>query len=288
MRAISLHPDVILLTSQIWQTNCTIVRAGEECLQIDSPILPEELQTLPAVLEQTGLKLCGLLATHGDWDHLLGRLAFPDASLGCAQSTYERLRAAPEEPQRELRAFDEEHYLVRGPFVLDRLQVLLGPLQALPSPPQALPSPLQALPVPGRLAIGPHELELHPSEGHTCDGMAIFVPWARVLVAGDYLSSIEIPFFGEGGGSLVAYRATLQRLRGLVEQAEHVVPGHGPVLDGARALTVLKEDLAYLRALEEQGADAQLPPGRRSEAQLRLHMGNLTTGGSSARPPAAG
>jgi glyoxylase-like metal-dependent hydrolase (beta-lactamase superfamily II) len=265
VRAVSLHPDVILITSQIWQTNCTIVRAGEECFLIDSPILPEELQALPAVLEQAGrsqagLSLSGLLATHGDWDHLLGRLAFPHASLGCAQSTSQRLLAAPGEPQRELRAFDEQHYLDRpAPLALGHTQTL---------------------PVPGRLAIGPHELELHPAEGHTCDGMAILIPWAKVLVAGDYLSAIEIPFFGEGHGDLEAYRATLQRLRPLVGAAEHVVPGHGPVLDSARAMTVLDEDLAYLAALEEAGARAQLPPGRRTKMQRQLHAQN-----AAARDP---
>ncbi len=55
---------------------------------IDSPVLPEELETLPALLEQARFpKPSGLLATHGDWDHLLGRLAFPGVALGCAQST---------------------------------------------------------------------------------------------------------------------------------------------------------------------------------------------------------
>jgi glyoxylase-like metal-dependent hydrolase (beta-lactamase superfamily II) len=253
VRAVSLHPDVVLVTSQVWQTNCTIVRAGEECFLIDSPVLPEELQALPAVLEQAGLHLSGLLATHGDWDHLLGRLAFPQASLGCAQNTSERLLAAPGEPQRELRAFDEEYYLERNPLALGQLQVL---------------------PVPGRLDIGPHQLELHPADGHTCDGMAIWIPWARALVAGDYLSAIEIPFFGEGQGTLAAYEATLQRLRPLVGAAEHVVPGHGPVLESSRALEVLEEDLAYLRALREHGADARLPPGRGTKAQRRLHAEN--------------
>ncbi len=270
MRIVSLHPDVILLTSQIWQTNCTILRAGEECFLIDSPILPQELQALPSVLEQTGSSLSGLLATHGDWDHLLGRLAFPDASLGCAQSTSERLLAAPGEPQRELRAFDEQHYLDR-------------------SPPLAL-GQLQALPVPGRLAIGEPALELHPAGGHTADGMAIWVPWTKVLVAGDYLSSVEIPCFGEGQGTLDAYRATLGRLHPLVQIAEHIVPGHGPVLSGERAMAVLEEDLAYLDSLEEAGARAELPAGRRSKMQRTLHAQNVaaTAGGSSARSPAAG
>jgi glyoxylase-like metal-dependent hydrolase (beta-lactamase superfamily II) len=197
----------------------------------------------------------------------LGRLAFPEASLGCAQSTAERLLAAPGEPQRELRAFDEEYYLERQPLMLGGLQ---------------------ALPVPGRLAMGAHELELHPAAGHTCDGMSIWIPWARVLVAGDYLSALEIPFFGEGHGSLEAYQATLQGLRPLVEAADYVVPGHGPVLEGPRALEVLDEDLAYLLALAEHGADAQLPKGRRTKAQRRLHAENVTAGGRSGRSPASG
>ena len=217
MRVVSLHPDVILLTSRIWQTNCTIVRAAEECFVIDSPILPEELQALPPLLEQSNLKLSGLLATHGDWDHLLGRLAFGQAALGCAESTAARMSAAPGEPQRELRAFDEQFYLER-PHPL-----ALGALQALP--------------VPGRLQIGippAHELELHPAEGHTVDGMAIWIPWARVLVLGDYLSDVEIPCFAEGGGEPAAYCATLERLRPLVAEAEYVVPGHGHALEACR------------------------------------------------------
>ncbi len=242
MRIVSLHPDAILLSSQVWQTNCTIVHAGEECFMIDSPILPEELHALPAVLEQTGLSLSGLLSTHGDWDHLLGRLAFPDAPLGCAQSTSERLHAAPGEPQRELRAFDERHYLDRGALAL---------------------AALQALPVPGRLGVGPHELELHPAEGHTADGMAIWAPWAKVLVAGDYLSSVEIPFLGEGGGTLDAYRATLERLRPLTRTAEHVVPGHGPVLDGAAPWLCWRRILPTSTRWRRRARRRALPAGRR-------------------------
>jgi glyoxylase-like metal-dependent hydrolase (beta-lactamase superfamily II) len=256
VRVVSLHPDVILLTSRIWQTNCTIVHSDEECFVIDSPILPEELQALPPLLEQSNLRLSGLLATHGDWDHLLGRLAFGRAALGCAESTAARLHDAPGEAQRELRAFDEHFYLER------------------PSP-LALGS-LQALPVPGRCEIGERELELHSAEGHTADGMAVWISWARVLVAGDYLSDVEIPFFAEGGGASAAYRATLERMRPLIADAEYVVPGHGHELDRATAIRVLEEDLAYLKAVEETGAQAPLPPGRRTKAQQGLHRQNVT------------
>jgi glyoxylase-like metal-dependent hydrolase (beta-lactamase superfamily II) len=255
VRVVSLHPDVIIVTSAVWQTNCTVVRADAECFAIDSPILPQELQALPSVLDHSQSTLSGLLATHGDWDHLLGRLAFPRASLGCAQSTAARLHDEPGEAQRELRAFDEQYYIERPQ-------------------PLALAAP-QALPVPGYCGIGERELQLYPAEGHTCDGMAVWIPWASVLIAGDYLSAVEIPFFGEGGGRLDDYHATLQRMQPLLEQAEYVVPGHGPVLDTKQALTVLAEDLAYLSALRERGLDAPLPAGRRTKAQRQLHAENV-------------
>jgi glyoxylase-like metal-dependent hydrolase (beta-lactamase superfamily II) len=230
VRAVALHADVLVATSAVLQVNCVIVRGpvqGEaETFLIDSPVLPEELQSLPALLEQARFPApSGLLATHGDWDHLLGRLAFPGLALGCAQSTAERLRASPGEAQRELRAFDED-------LLIERPR------------PLALGS-VQALPVPGRCAVGDHELELHPAEGHTQDGMAIVIGWARVLVAGDYLSTVEPPTLNDGGDR-DAYLATLERLRPLVASVEHVVPGHGPVMDSERALEVLEENVAAL------------------------------------------
>jgi glyoxylase-like metal-dependent hydrolase (beta-lactamase superfamily II) len=257
MRAISLHRDVIVATSRVWQTNCTIVRgpggAAAEAFVIDSPVYPDELEILPALLQQADFHFSGLLCTHGDWDHLLGRLAFSDAALGCAETTAARLAAEPGAAARALRALDDEHYVDR------ERPLTLGSVQALP--------------VPGRCELGEGELELHPAAGHTVDGMAVLVPWAKVLLAGDYLSPAEIPTFGDGSAS--EYAATLQRLRELVAGAEHVVPGHGEVLDSAGALEVLEADAAYVQALLGGQTDAPLPRGARSATQRARHAENL-------------
>jgi glyoxylase-like metal-dependent hydrolase (beta-lactamase superfamily II) len=250
VRAISLHPDVLVATSEVWQTTCTAVRNGGEAFVIDSPVYPDELELLPTLMQQAQFIPKGLLVTHGDWDHLLGRLAFPGAALGCAETTAARLTAEPGAAQRELRAFDDEHYVER------RSPLSLGQVQPLP--------------VPGHLEVGDAELELHPTEGHTADGMAIWIPWAQVLVAGDYLSPVEIPMLSETG-SRDAYVATLRRLEPLVEQAAHVVPGHGAVMEGARAAAILREDVAYLEALP----DATLPLARRGPAQQGVHEQNV-------------
>jgi glyoxylase-like metal-dependent hydrolase (beta-lactamase superfamily II) len=253
MRASAVHEDVIVVASRIWRTTATAVRRGDEAFLIDSPVFPDELELLPSLLEQARFPLCGLLATHGDWDHLLGRLAFPQAALGVAETTAARLRAHPGAAQRELRDFDERHYLERP-----------GPL--------SLGAP-EALPVPGYCGLGDAELELHPADGHTVDGMAVWIGWARVLVCGDYLSPVEIP---TPAGGVDAYLATLARLEPLVDAAATVVPGHGDPLGPAAAAAILAEDRAYLDALRgPDPAAAPLPAGRADREQRRLHAANV-------------
>ena len=288
MRAVAVHSDALVVTSRLWQTNAVAVRGrppegsaaepgaplrlvhvggaqgepGEprearearEAMLIDSPYFPDELEALPALLAGSGFELDALLATHPDFDHLLGRLAFPDLALGVAQSTAERLRAEPGLAQRELRDADGEHYVAR-------------------------PAPLrlgawQALPVPGRLELGGEELELHPAEGHTSDGMAVFAARAGVLACGDYLSGVEIPMISPGG-SIAGYRSTLARLAPLVEAARTVVPGHGPAHAREDALRTLDEDVEYLDALEAGDERPRLPAGRDTRRQREIHAENL-------------
>jgi glyoxylase-like metal-dependent hydrolase (beta-lactamase superfamily II) len=251
VRAVGLHADVVVATSRLYQTTCTLVRSGGEAFCIDSPILPDELEILPALAEQAGFTVVGLLATHADWDHLLGRYAFPEAPLGCAETTAGRLVNESGAAQRALREFDESFYVQRPR-------------------PLSLPS-AQRLPVPGKLEVGEHELELQPADGHTEDGMAVWIPWARVLICGDYLSPVEIPMLK---GSASAYLATLARLEPLVEHAERVVPGHGEPVDRARAAAILREDRAYVEALLDEGAGAKLPLARRTGEQRKVHAEN--------------
>jgi glyoxylase-like metal-dependent hydrolase (beta-lactamase superfamily II) len=254
MRAISVHRDAIVVTSLLWQTTATVVRAGDEAMLVDSPYFPDELELLSGVLGQAGFEPSALLATHGDFDHLLGRLAFPALSLGVAESTMRRIRDRPGEAQRELRDSDAELFVERArPLSLGQVQ---------------------ALPVPGKLELGDQELELVHAEGHTPDGMAVWAPWLGVLCCGDYLSPVEIPLIAPGG-SVADYRATLARLAPLVERAEMVVPGHGAPQPRDAALRLLDEDVDYLAALERGDERPALPEGRDSATQRRLHADNL-------------
>ena len=250
MRAVSISPDALVVTSGFWQTNAIALRSGEEAMLIDSPYLPDELDALPGVLAGAGFEPDGLLATHADFDHLLGRIAYPGMTLGLCESSVERLHRAPGEAQRALRQYDDEFYVIRtAPLALGQVQ---------------------GLPVPGSVEIGDRELELHPAEGHTEDGMAIFDRAQGLLMVGDYLSDVEIPWIH---GSLADYRATLARLAPLVEQATTVVPGHGAPNDRDTTLRILEQDVDYLDALER--GELKLPDGRDTKAQRGIHTENL-------------
>jgi glyoxylase-like metal-dependent hydrolase (beta-lactamase superfamily II) len=254
VRAVSVDRDALVVTSRLWQTTATALRAGDEALLVDSPYFPDELEAMPPLLAQAGFEPDGLLATHADFDHLLGRVAFPRLPLGVAEATAERLRRDPGAVQRELRDHDDEYYVARpAPLALGGVQ---------------------ALPVPGRLDLGDLEVELHPAEGHTVDGCAVFARPLGLLIVGDYLSDVELPRISDGG-SLDDYRATLARLAPLVGEAETVVPGHGSPHDRETALRILDQDMDYLDALERGEERPALPEGRASKVQRRLHAENL-------------
>jgi glyoxylase-like metal-dependent hydrolase (beta-lactamase superfamily II) len=236
----------------MWQTNAVALRAAGEAMLIDSPYFPDELEALPGLLAGAGFEPDALIATHADYDHVLGRLAFPGLALGLGEPSVLRLREEPGATQRELRDKDAELYVER-PRPLSLGQV-------------------QALPVPGSVELGSEELELHPADGHTRDGMAVMARWCGVLCVGDYLSNVEIPMVEAGLGD---YRATLARLAPLVEAAETIVPGHGAPHTRDAALRILDEDVDYLDVLERGEEKPALPKGRNSREQQRIHAENL-------------
>jgi len=238
----------------MWQTNAVALRAGDEAMLIDSPYFPDELEALSGLLAAAGFEPDALLATHADFDHLLGRLAFPGLALGLGEPSVERLHREPGSAQRALRDHDDQFYVERpSPLALGQVQ---------------------SLPVPGSVELGSEELELHPADGHTADGLAVMARWCGVLSAGDYLSRVEIPMI-HPGGSPADYRSTLARLAPLVAAADTIVPGHGAPNDRETALRILDEDVDYLEALERGDEKPALPKGRDSGEQRDIHARNL-------------
>ena len=136
--------------------------------------------------------------------------------------------------------------------------------------------------MPGTCGIGERELELHPADGHTADGMAIWIPWARVLVAGDYLSPVEIPMLSRRRLGRARTWRRCERLEPLVEQADaRRARPRRRRSTAQRAAAILREDRAYLEALlDDPGAAAPLPLARRIGEQKRIHAENVERVGS--------
>ncbi len=177
MRAVSLHRDVIVVTSALLHVNCVIVRGrpadgadssggeterGGETFVVDSPVLPDELDALPALLEQARLPGAQRAAGHAR------RLGSPARAARVPRRSRWGARRAPRSGSRAAaRRGAAGAARVRRRALIER------------SRPLALGS-LQALPVPGRCEIGePASSSCTPPTGHTADGMAIGIPLGR-------------------------------------------------------------------------------------------------------------
>ena len=194
MRVLALHTDLIVFISAFWQTTCTaraLRRGGlRDRLAGASRTSSRRLRRCSS---RRAFRSPGCSPRTPTGTTCSGASRSPTRRSAAARARRARLAAEPRAAQRELREFDEEHY-VEG----RRALALAGS---------------STLPVPGHLALGArHELELHPADGHTADGTAYLIPWLGVLVCGDYLSPVEIPWISPGG-SASAYLATLERLR---------------------------------------------------------------------------
>ena len=207
-------------------------------------------------------------------------LAFPGAALGVAETTAAHLTGEPGAAQRELRAWDEEHYVER-PRPLSLGQV-------------------QALPVPGHSASASTSSSCIPPTATPPTGWRSGRRGRACCVCGDYLSPVEIPTL-----SAHAARATPTWRRSSAcarssTQADWVVPGHGAPIDGARALAILRRGRALpdrlgaaaraahrraargrRRQLEERAGQRD-PPRRAGDAPARTSRASWRSGRCSA------
>jgi hydroxyacylglutathione hydrolase len=190
--------------------------------------------------------------THGHWDHVLGWRTFPAAAVH-ANPTLAAAVAGGHASLDDALDFDGRWYVARP--------------EPLAWPPSVLPvAEGQAL------ALGRAELRALLLPGHSPDGLALVAD--GVLLSGDHLSPLEIPFVDD----VQAYRATLARLLGVLPGLREVIPGHGPRLASSEAAAIARADLAYLDALaraaerqDEAGAAAIVLPRAAAVPGMRDH-----------------
>jgi hydroxyacylglutathione hydrolase len=214
----------------LWETTSLLVLGKAESLVVDPAITADEVGEIERTASELGAPVRHVLITHGDWDHVCGIGAFPDATVAMGEETAGKVASGKAEKSIQ-RVVDELGFVAAGPPRVDH-----------------------AFERGKALALGQFVVETFPLVGHTPDGTGFRLRELGLLVVGDHLSVVEFPF----ATSPAAYRSTLAGLIELLREdpPETVIPGHGPPLSAEEALEVAEADLGYLRSLHRAVADA--------------------------------
>ena len=222
-------------TSRCYAMNSLVAEAEGQALVVDAGVLPSELDDVAAAVHAITPRFdrVSLAFTHPHWDHVLGAPWFPGATTFAHAGFGDEL-------EREF-----EHVTRRA------TEGLAAKGEALPHPFRAFRPSLSARGT-TRVELGPFEVVTYDTPGHSGCHLALWLPAQGVLVAGDLLSDIEIPWLD---GPPWVYRASLKSLHWLFEQEDVrvLVPGHGPVAHGrTNGYRRLLRDMDYLVHLEER------------------------------------
>ncbi len=174
-------------------------------LAIDTGNDADEGEAVAAFIRARGRQPEWLALTHGHGDHVLGGTVFLGAEVFAHVNTPTVIRQQiPGWAERAGRSNDE--FAAR-----------------LPWPTITFTDEL-------RLDLGGRQVRLFHTPGHSDDSACVYLPGERILFAGDTVVTGIVPAIGDGSGA--AMEASLGRLAAL--EIEILVPGHGPVLHGAR------------------------------------------------------
>ena len=199
--AVEVAPGVHVMTSRRYATTSTAVFADREALVVDPCWDADELAGVGGFLSAAGAHCTAGLATHLHYDHVLWHPDLGDVprwASAWAAGQWESERTTLVQP------------LIGD--IPDDLVELAGHVTAIPS---------DGLPWSGR------EIHLHAHDAHARGHLAVEIVDAGVLLAGDMLSDIELPYPDADEPDLTSYLAGLDRLAEVVRRCRALVPGHG-------------------------------------------------------------
>ena len=204
---------VLVHESEFIQSNTTIVQGRHGVLLIDPGITSDEMADLANDLREFGQPVVAGFSTHPDWDHVLWHADFGDAprygTARCAASIHEVLSSA-----------DWKEQVAEGlppEYAEDIPMDLLGLITGLPAGADHIPWD------------GPR-VRIIEHRAHAPGHAALLIEERGVLVAGDMLSDILMPFLDlQAANPIEDYLAALAVFDGVADDVEAVIPGHGSV-----------------------------------------------------------
>ena len=233
---------VFVHESEFIQSNTTVVRGPDGVLVVDPGITGGELAGLAEELRGLGLPVLAGFSTHPDWDHLLWHPDLGDAPRYGTDRGAAAIRDV-------LSTADWRERVAEGlpPEYADEIPMeLLGRIAGLPSGATHVPWD------------GP-AVRVIEHRAHAVGHAALLAEQSRVLVAGDMLSDILMPFLDlQAADPLGDYLAALQLFDEVADEVDVVVPGHGSIGTGDNLRARIALDREYVLALRD-GRDPHDP-----------------------------
>jgi glyoxylase-like metal-dependent hydrolase (beta-lactamase superfamily II) len=226
---------VLVHESEFLQSNTVVVQGRDGVLLIDPGITRDELAEIENDLATLGQRVVAGFSTHPDWDHVLWHAGFGDVPrYGTARgaASIHELLAQPDWKEQVAEGLPPEH--------ADEIPMeLLGHLTGLPEGATEVPWD------------GPR-VRILEHRAHAPGHAALLVEGSGVLVAGDMLSDILMPFLDlQAADPIGDYLAALRLFDGVADGVRIVIPGHGSVGDAAQARARIDLDRAYTEALAD-------------------------------------
>jgi glyoxylase-like metal-dependent hydrolase (beta-lactamase superfamily II) len=226
---------VLVHESEFIQSNSVVVQGRAGVLLIDPGITSDEMAALASDLRESGRPVVAGFATHPDWDHVLWHAEFGDSprygTAGCAAALRDLLSHA-----------DWRDRVAEGlpPEYADDIPMeLLGLITGLPDDAAQIPWD------------GP-AVRIIEHRGHAPGHAALLIEERGVLVAGDMLSDILMPFLDlDAEDPIKDYLEGLRRFESVADDVVAVIPGHGSVGGAEQFRARLDLDRAYVEALRD-------------------------------------
>jgi glyoxylase-like metal-dependent hydrolase (beta-lactamase superfamily II) len=216
-------------------------------LLIDPGVRGDEMTCLADDLRESGRPVVAGFSTHPHWDHLLWHLSLGTAprygTARCAATVRDRLSDAGAKARVAA---------MMPPELVEQVPLdLLGDITGLPAGTGEVPWD------------GPR-VRIIEHQAHAPGHAALWIEERGVLVAGDMLSDVLIPFLDLGGAAdpIADHLTALRLLEGVAGDVDVVIPGHGSVGGADQVRARIDQDRAYLEALRDAGdvSDPRLGP----------------------------
>jgi glyoxylase-like metal-dependent hydrolase (beta-lactamase superfamily II) len=226
---------VLVHQSELLQNNTVVVQGGTGALLIDPGITRDEMACLANDLRELGTPVVAGFSTHPDWDHVLWHAELGEAPRYGTNRCAAALRDLLSQADWKARVAEALPPEIAEEVPLDQFGLITG-----------LPAETAQIPWDGpRVRI----IE-HPA--HATGHAALLIEERGVLVAGDMLSDILIPFPDlDAANPIEDYLAGLRLIEAAADDVDVLVPGHGSVGEADQVRARIHLDRAYVDALRD-------------------------------------